>query len=229
MSDVELLVDHVAEALRWVEPEPVFVGGATMGLFLDDFGRSQLRPTKDVDCIVPHVLSRTTWWKLEEALRARGWSPDPEGPLCRYRSPAGALVDLMSTDPAVQGFSSRWYPQVVATAERRSLVTKRAVLVPTPALLLACKLEAWESRGKSDPYTSKDLEDIAALLDGCRELEHNISEATADVRAWIASALARVSSGTSSREALVGQLPRAGDPDTQERRVLSLLSRLSRG
>ncbi len=53
MSELERIVDRVAADLSWVEPEPVFVGGATIGLFLDDFGRSQFRPTKDVDCIVP--------------------------------------------------------------------------------------------------------------------------------------------------------------------------------
>jgi len=182
VSELERIVDRVAEDLSWVEPEPVFIGGATIGLFLDAFGRSQIRPTKDVDCIVPHVLSRITRWKLEAVLRSRGWSPDPEGPVCRYRSPAGTLVDLMSIDPSVLGFSSRWYPAVVARAERRSLITGRAILVATPALLLACKLEAWESRGLGDPYASKDLEDIAALLDGCRELERSVLAATGDVR-----------------------------------------------
>lgn len=229
MSALEHVVDQVARDLAWVDPEPVFVGGATVGLFLDDFGRSQLRPTKDVDCIVPQVLSRPDWWRLEEMLRRRGWLPDPNGPLCRYRSPTGTQVDLMSVDPAVLGFSSRWYPAVVERAERRSLVTGRHILVPTPALLLACKLEAWESRGATDPYASKDLEDIAALLDGCRDLEQSVSEAECDVKDWISQALQRVGSDGAARAALLGQLPRGGDADAQTMRVLALLERLQPG
>ena len=31
----------MASDLDWLTPEPVFVGGATIGLFLDAFGRSQ--------------------------------------------------------------------------------------------------------------------------------------------------------------------------------------------
>lgn len=57
MSDIQLILDGVAHDLEWLDVEPVFVGGATIGLFLDDFGRSQLRPTNDVDCIVPLVMA----------------------------------------------------------------------------------------------------------------------------------------------------------------------------
>ena len=81
MSEIERILDRVAEELSWLSPAPVFLGGATIGLNLDDFGRAQLRPTLDIDCIVRQVLPRADWWKLEAQLRARGWSPDPGGPI----------------------------------------------------------------------------------------------------------------------------------------------------
>jgi len=227
VSELERLVDGVAADLDWLSPAPVFVGGAAIGLFLDGLGKTQLRPTKDVDCIVPQVATRAAWWRLEEELRSRGWSPDPDGPVCRYFSPAGTIVDLMSADESVLGFTSRWYRAVVATAEPRILVTGRAVLVPTPILLLASKLEAWESRGRADPYSSKDLEDVAALLDGCRELEESVAEAAVDVRAWVKLAMARIHTDPATREVLLGQLPRGGDPEAQSRRVLALVGRLA--
>lgn len=229
MSDVEVVIDGVARDLAWLEPEPVFVGGATIGLFLDAFGRSQVRPTEDVDCIVPEVVSRTQWWELEAQLRDRRWLPDPTGPTCRYRSPQGTVVDLMPEEPDVLGFASRWYPDVVRLAERRSLSTGRAVLVPPPVLLLACKLEAYGSRGVADPFGSKDLEDIAALLDGCRELEASVASAPAPVRRWVADALTQVRQSTASWSALEGQLPRSGDAHAQELRIERLLGRLCRG
>lgn len=132
----------------------------------------------------------------------------------------------MTEDPEVLGFSSVWYPKVVATAERRVLVTERAVLVPTPALLLACKLEAWENRGTADPYASRDLEDVAALLDGCRELELSVRETDSKVRSWIRAALTRVVGERAYEQALIGQLPRAGDAAGQELRVRSLVERI---
>ncbi len=72
MSDIEHVVDAVAADLAWISPEPVYVGGATIGLFLDALGRSQLRATLDVDCIVPSVVTRVAWWTLEEGPQSGG-------------------------------------------------------------------------------------------------------------------------------------------------------------
>ncbi len=110
MRPIEHILSQVAQELDWLESKPVFVGGATLGLYLDEMGRSQLRTTYDVDCIIPSITSRTGWWQLEKQLRSRGWAPDSTGPICRYLSPGGAIVDLMTVDPAVLGFSGRWYP-----------------------------------------------------------------------------------------------------------------------
>ena len=81
MNAAEFILAEVAEELAWLAPAPVFIGGSTIGLFLDALGRDQLRPTKDVDCIVPAVLTRTDWFQLESELRRRGWQPDPDGPI----------------------------------------------------------------------------------------------------------------------------------------------------
>jgi len=229
MSDIEHILDGVADDLSWLSPPPVFVGGATIGLFLDAFGRSHLRPTKDIDCIVPEVSTRQSWWDLEAELGRRGWNPDASGPICRYRSPNGALVDLMPTVPEVLGFQGRWYPAAVASAQLRRLVTGRGVRTPTPELLLACKLEAWRNRGRDDPLLSSDLEDIAALLEGCRELEQRVTTASAELRSWIAVELGEVLRDAGAREALLGHLPRGGDQGARERRVLALVEALAAG
>jgi len=227
VSDIERIVDQVAGELGWLDPAPVFLGGSIVGLFLDAFGRSHLRPTKDVDCIVQQVLSRAAWWQLEEQLRTRGWAPDPSGPICRYRSPGGALVDLMSEDPSVLGFAGRWYPSTVANAQPRMLVTGRQILVPTPEHLLACKLEAWHDRGKRDPLMSNDLEDIVALLDSCPELEARVRTTPSELREWTAQAVAEFISNPRYKEAALGQLPRAGNQASREEKVMALMSRIA--
>ena len=227
MSAIEEMIDGVAEELSWLPQPPVFLGGATIGLYLDDFGRSQVRATKDVDCIVPGVDSRAAWWALEHQLQAAGWTPDATGPLCRYRSPGGTLVDLMSTDPEVLGFAGLWYWESVGNAEPRSLSTGRDVLVPRPEHLLACKLEAWNDRGKSDPMVSNDLEDIASLLDGCKQLEDGVAGATDELRGWIGHAFGTLLNTPAFREALIGQLPRGGAQREREQKVLALMARLA--
>lgn len=223
MIDLEAVVAE----LTWLTPEPVYVGGAVVPLFLDDFGRSQMRPTEDVDCIVAHVVTRKGWWDLEAQLRRRRWSPDPDGPRCRYRSPGGAIVDLMPTDPDILGFGGRWYPLVAETARRLDLSTTTSILVPTPALLFACKLEAFSDRGRRDPWMSKDLEDIAAMLDGCQDLEIDVTGHPDDVREHIAQVLREIESSPTERDALRAQLPRGGDERRQLARIDALLARLT--
>jgi hypothetical protein len=81
MSAIEHVIDAVAADLAWISPDPVFVGGATLGLFIDALGRSQLRPTLDVDCIVPSVVTRVAWWRLEvTCTRGPSAEPGPQPP-----------------------------------------------------------------------------------------------------------------------------------------------------
>lgn len=227
MSEIERALDRVAAALDWLDSPPVFVGGATIGLFLDDFGRAQMRPTEDVDCILPDVLSYPAWSEIEENLRRRGWSPVPDGPLCRYRTPSGDLVDLMTQEPEVLGFSGRWYPGAVASAVERDLVTGRRVLVPAPEYALACKLDAWNDRGRADPLASEDLEDVVALLDGCEALPGAIDAAEPELREWLVEQLDELGRVERFRDAMLAQLPRGGDRAAREANLVEVLKRFS--
>lgn len=226
MRAFEARLDTVARELSFLEPGPVFVGGATVGLFVDALGRSQLRPTLDVACIVPGIASRAAWWKLEEDLRARKWHPDPDGPLCRYTSPSGETVDVMPMDPSILGFADRWYAELVPRAETIVLPSGRAIRVPTPAHLFVCKLEAWRDRGRADPMMSKDLEDVMALLDGCRDLERSVTTSRPHVREAVREGVGGIVADPRVLEVAIGQLPRGGDAEAQRRRVLGLMARL---
>ncbi len=73
---VELL-ESAADALGDLLEEVVFVGGATLTLWITDPGPPAVRPTKDVD-VVAEVTSWTGFRKLEGRLRARS-----QGLACR--------------------------------------------------------------------------------------------------------------------------------------------------
>lgn len=227
-SEIERTLDRVAGELDWLAPPPVFLGGATIGLFLDDFGRAQLRPTHDIDCIVPEVITRVGWWRLEEKLRQRGWSPAKGGPICRYQSPNGALVDLMPEAPEALGFTGRWYSLAVRGALRSELFTGRFILVPAPEILLACKLEAWQDRGREDPLLSQDLEDVVSLLDGCRELDERVAGASEYLQRWLAEVFAEILDHPDMLDAVLAQLPRGGDEPSREGLLLKRIARLAR-
>ncbi|MDD5309197.1 MAG: hypothetical protein PHU25_17935 [Deltaproteobacteria bacterium] len=226
--DFEIALDRAASLLEWLKPAPVFIGGTVVPLFLDAFGRAQARPTKDVDCIVPEVLSYVAYAKLEERLRANGWEPDPEGPICRYRKEGGGTVDFLPEDPSVLGFAGRWYPDTVRSATLRRLVTGREILIPCASRLLACKLEAFFDRGLSDPMASQDLEDVVSLLDGCADLDARVAEAPFPLRRYLATELCRIIDDGALSQFLVAHLPRGGDEITRAERLRERIAGLVR-
>lgn len=227
MNPAELILAEVAEELAWLAPAPVFIGGSTIGLFLDALGRDQLRPTKDVDCIVPAVLTRTDWFQLESELRRRGWQPDPDGPICRYRSPRSHLVDLLGARPEVQGFAGAWFERATSNIQRHILSSTVTVATPTVPYLFACKIEAFRDRGARDPLASADFEDLVALLDGCQALESAFNYAESDVQQFIAAWCRSLVSDDALLAAADGQLPRGGDITTRRQRLRALLLRLA--
>ena len=145
------LFEAVVRLLRPVLDDLVFVGGCTTGLFLTDPAASGIRPTKDVDAIVD-VTSYAKYASLAERLRALGLAEDttPGAPLCRWRR-AEMIVDVMPTDASVLGFSNRWYPAAIETAQVQA-IAGYDVRIVTPALFIATKLEAFHGRGANDVF-----------------------------------------------------------------------------
>jgi len=161
------LFESVVRLLAPVLDELVFVGGCTTGLFITDPAVGGIRPTRDVDAIVD-VTSYAKYTALAERLRALGLGEDtePGAPLCRWRH-GHLIVDVMPIDAAVLGFSNRWYPTAIETAQTLR-IAGHEVRVVTPALFVATKLEAFHGRGGDDVVASHDLEDIIAVVDGLR-------------------------------------------------------------
>lgn len=153
------------QLLRPVLDDLVFVGGCTTGLFLTDPAASDIRPTKDVDAIVDVALY-AKYASLAERLRALGLAEDttPGAPLCRWRR-GGMILDVMPTDASVLGFSNRWYPAAIETAQVH-VIAGHAVLIVTAPLFIATKFEAFHGRGANDVFASHDLEDVVTLVDG---------------------------------------------------------------
>ena len=73
---------------------------------------------------------------------------------------SGVLFDLMPTDPAILGFSNRWYPEAMKTAVRLRLSDSTEIRLISGPAFVATKLEAFISRGGDDILSSHDLEDI---------------------------------------------------------------------
>ena len=123
----------------------------------------------------------------------------------------------MPVDEHILGFSNRWYPAAIETAQTIN-IAGHDVRVVTPALFIATKLEAFHGRGGNDVIASHDLEDIMAVVDGRAEIVDDVAAAPTDVRDYIASELRALLDNRDFVEALGGFL--LPDAASQGRRGL---------
>ena len=199
------LFESVVRLLAPVLDELVFVGGCTTGIFITDPAAGGIRPTKDVDAIVD-VTSYAQYAALSDRLRNVGLVEDnSEGaPLCRWRH-GNVIVDVMPTDASVLGFSNRWYPMAIDTAQHLEIAGHGARIV-TPPLFIATKLEAFHGRGGNDVFASHDLEDIITVVDGRPEIVDDVAAADREVRAYISGEVGSLLKNPDFTEALPGFL-----------------------
>ncbi len=211
------LFESVVGLLAPVLDELVFVGGCTSGIFVTDPAAGGIRPTRDVDAIVD-ITSYAQYTALSDRLRILGLVEDTsEGaPLCRWRQ-GNVIVDVMPTDASVLGFSNRWYPMAIDTAQRFDIAGHGTRIV-TPALFIATKLEAFHGRGDDDVFASHDLEDIVTVVDGRPEIATDVAVSDEQVRAYISAEIRSLLDNPDFAEALAGFL--LPDAASQARRTI---------
>ena len=91
----------------------------------------------------------------------------------------------MPTESSVLGFSNRWYPLAVETAQTRTLPSGTAIRLIAAPVFMATKFVAFADRGNSDFMASHDLEDIVNLIDGRPELIDEVAHSQADLRTYL--------------------------------------------
>ncbi len=192
-------------ALEPLLDQVVFVGGCATGLLLTDPAAAPVRPTLDVDVIV-EAASYAGLVALEGELRRLGFDqPRTEGtPVCRWVR-GTLLVDFMPTDPAILGFSNRWYGPAMQQARRMQVGGKRIRLIAAPHFI-ATKLEALQGRGREDYPMSHDLEDIISVVDGRPEIVEEVQFANYDLRRYLSDEFRKLLSKRDFRDALPGHL-----------------------
>jgi hypothetical protein len=202
------LLELGAEALDELLPEVVFLGGATIELWITDPGAPPVRPTKDVDVVV-EVVTRAEFYDFEAKLRATGFAEDQEdGVICRWRhAETGLILDAMPARSEILGFANRWQPAALPHAIDRQLPSGRRIRAASPPYLLATKLEAFKSRGQRDFLGSRDFGDIIALIDGRAELVDEVLTAKPDVRQFIAEEVRALLGAPRIGDGLAGAVP----------------------
>lgn len=219
------LLERAAQALEPVLSDVVFLGGASIVLWITDPAAPAPRPTKDVDVVV-EVTSRTSFHAFEERLRSLGFKEDQEdGIICRWRYRDDDLIlDAMPADAAILGFENRWQGASIPHAVECVLPSARIRAAP-PAYLLATKIEAFTGRGREDFLGSRDFGDMVALIDGREELVTEVQQAAPELRRYLAGELGRLRAHPRFREGISGAL--RADRASQARAEAAVLPRLN--
>lgn len=213
-----------AIALGDLLPELVFVGGAVISTLITDPGSYAERPTDDTDAIT-RSRGLSDRYALEERLRKRGFKQNPIGqsPICRWFKD-DVVIDVMPDDPAILGFSNRWYRDAFASATEHDIDGVRARII-TAVYFIASKLEAFDGRGQGDYQASHDLEDLFSVIDGRPELAEEIETAPDDVRAYIHDRVGALLDDPDFVDAIPGHLGYTG---AQQARAPIVIERLER-
>jgi predicted nucleotidyltransferase len=185
MHENLIRIKAVSQALQGLNQQYVFVGGATVSLYANNpLLATEIRPTDDVDVVV-ELISYKGYAALDEKLRSLGFKNDMvSGVICRY-SIQGIIVDVMPTDPAVIGFSNRWYPEGFQNAVAFKLDEKTTINIFSLPYFVASKWEAFKGRGRNDYRTSKDFEDLVYILENAANFEEQLQNSPAHLLGYL--------------------------------------------
>jgi BMFP domain-containing protein YqiC len=208
MKNLEMLA-LVARGLGPLKDEVVFVGGATIELYLDGPPALPVRATDDVDCVVA-IATRTDYHKLEERLRALKFKHPlaTKALICRWEYQE-ILVDVMPIEGGVLGFTNRWYPEGFAHSRTARLPNGQEIKIFSLPYLIASKIEAFKDRGHDDFIASSDMEDIVTILDGAEDFSAQIAGAPRSVRTYLQKEFQELLKDEAFQDGLVGNLPPA--------------------
>jgi hypothetical protein len=135
-------------------------------------------------------------------------------PLCRWVQ-EDTTLDVMPLDENILGFSNRWYGAAMAASVAQPLTDDLEIRVVTAPFFFATKLEAFRGRGNGDFVTSRDLEDLIAVVDGRAELATEVLAEAGDLRKYLRAEITPLLKNPGFLDALPGHL--LPDPISQSR------------
>ncbi len=199
--------------------EVVFVGGCATGLLITDPAAAPIRVTKDVDVIV-QITTPEDYRSFTKQLKQRGFKEDTskDAPICRWNGEE-VILDIMPTDESILGFSNLWYSSAFDAANLISLNNKCNIRLISAPYFLMTKCDAFDNRGKGDYYSSHDIEDIIAVIDGRSEIVSDVMRADNDLKSALVNRFQQLIKSSDFMQALSGHLL----PDEASQKRISII------
>jgi predicted nucleotidyltransferase len=190
-------IKEVFNALGPLQNEVVFVGGATVSLYVDRMSE-EARPTYDIDVVV-EIWTYKAYAAIEEQLRSMGFVNDREsGIICRYII-RDITVDIMPTGEDVLFFRNKWYSEGYKNAIPYSTDDCTFKIFTSP-YFIASKIDAFRDRGRNEGRTSADVEDIVYVLENRSSIWDEFLSAPINVKEYLKSEFTEFLSYSSFRE-----------------------------
>jgi hypothetical protein len=186
-------IEAAVRALGEVREQVIFLGGASIALWLTDPAGRPLRVTDDVD-VIAEVATLAEYENFQAALRRRGFAEDiHSGVIVRWRhEELDVVLDAVPAAERLAGFSDRWLQAAIAAAVSVELPSGADMRAVPPAWLVVLKLEAFNDRGNEDCLSSRDFEDIVLLLDAREELLDELDQLPPDAKRYVRKQLMRI-------------------------------------
>jgi hypothetical protein len=198
------VIKKIALALGEVNKQVIYVGGATVGLYINDPAADDVRPTKDVD-ISLSIATIGELEKMREGLNKKGFIQTAEdGVICRFRY-EDVKVDVMNTKAIGWAPANPWFASGFENRLQIEIEGQTIFIIPLP-YFIATKFAAYNSRGKNEPRTSHDFEDIVYVLDNCTDLVEQINTANEEVKLFLKSEFESILNDKVKQEAVAGNL-----------------------
>ena len=198
-------IKKIALALGELNDQVIYVGGAAVGLYVNDPAADDVRPTKDVD-ISLSVASIGELEQMREELIKKGFIQTAEdNVICRFQYDH-VKVDVMNSTAIGWAPANPWFAPGFSLKESLDIEGLTIQILPLP-YFIATKFEAYNSRGKNDPRTSQDFEDIVYILDNRTDLTKiliNISPR--DVKVFLNGEFSKILAQPELQEAISSNL-----------------------
>jgi len=198
------IIRRIAIALDDLNERVIFVGGAVVSQYINDPAADDIRPTKDID-ISLEIGSLTELENIRIELINKGFvQTAEEDVICRFTYD-DIKVDVMATQEIGWAPGNEWFENGFSHKESVEIEGIEINILPLP-YFLATKFSAYHDRGRLDPRTSHDFEDITYILDNQTELVEIITEAHDNVREYLFNELREILNSDILQEAILGNL-----------------------
>ena len=216
----KVIIKKIAAALGELNEKVIYVGGATVSLYINDPAADDVRPTKDIDITIK-VASILELENIRELLNKKGFKQSADlDVICRFRYD-DILVDVMATKPISWAPANRWFEKGFENLQKVDIDDTTIQIMPL-SFFLASKFTAFEDRG-SDPRFSHDFEDITYILDNRTDWEDVLlAENDNEVKSFLIKRLKQIKDSDKFQEAIIGNLYY----DTSEERFQRIMKKI---